>query len=297
MLYQWSALDPIEYPPQLRTAGYPATIPIPPSTIRTWRPSIYKQWPALDPTEYPPQLRTAGYVTVRPPPIINYAALSAETDLKSIRTVMRAGTGTVLAVVTESFTADGLTIYWPLQFTPDTSAIPPTMTAGGVSRSISSSGPGSASTAYGLLTLANGRVALSAGSDGVPPSGTVLTVTYAYDAPVLVQLQNASAVALAAALPNWGKLGYQTQSAGATYAEAAADVQGQLGSWAAAITRVRVTATQESNLVGLEEGQTILFTSNRLGIVGLQMAVSQETFQGAQGGTQGRTLAPLVLEA
>lgn len=228
-----------------------------------------------------------------------YGPFTVQTDATQIRNDVTVTGGTMPVVVTDTFTADGLAIYWPLSYPPDTSSdvATPTVTVGGVTKTVSSAGSGSISSQYGLQTLGNQYVALLAGTDGVPASGTVLSITYTYQAPVQPRLVNATSVAVGAALPNAGYFSAQPpQSPGATLAAAVQAAQSQLTLYSGPFTTVNVQLPQSYSGTGLEEDQQIQFVSNRLG-VNLQMALVKIGWAGGQGASAGLKTMQLSLEA
>ncbi|MER6350676.1 hypothetical protein ABT186_02170 [Streptomyces sp. NPDC001634] len=109
----------------------------------------------------------------------------------------------------DTFVGNGSQTSWPLTFTADANNLGnASLKVGGVSKTISAQSGSSASTQWVAVQNSAGAWFLQPNTDPTPGSGTVITLTYTYLAPIVTTIQDSSSVASFASLPNSGVFQY-----------------------------------------------------------------------------------------
>lgn len=110
---------------------------------------------------------------------------------------------------TDTFVGNGSQTSWPLTFTADANNLNnATLKVGGVSKTISAQTGSSASTQWVAVQNSAGAWFLQTNTDPTPGSGTVITLTYTYLAPIVTTIQDSASVASFSGLPNGGVFQY-----------------------------------------------------------------------------------------
>ena len=218
-----------------------------------------------------PSLPSAVSTPVHWSALTNYLSdVVVEKMATQLRNDVTASGGTIFLSQTDTFTADGIAFQWPLSHLPSTNApVQPSLLVAGAARTIAQGGSGAASSSFTFLQISPGYAVLATGTDGLPPAGTILTLTYQWELEALARLRDETSIAAAVALPNQGVISYVIGSGVQTGLAGALDVcRSQLTGYSQPITLVTATVGQEYRGPPPQKGEVLTFTSNRLSVTG-----------------------------
>lgn len=128
-------------------------------------------------------------------------------DASSIRNSATVRGASYDAQQSDLFVGNGSQASWPLTYTPNTSNLKPTLTVGGVTKTVGTQDGTGATTQWVIVQSASGSWFLTPNTDPVPASSTVISFTYTYQAPVLSRAQDQASITKFHSLPNGGVFG------------------------------------------------------------------------------------------
>lgn len=208
-------------------------------------------------------------------------------DARQIQNSVIVRGGSLLSVLqTENFTGDGVKKIFSLAFMPSAQqgAVAPTVTVGGVAKTVAFDNGLTPTTQYVITVGALGTVTQSAvgtaalvtGTDPTPGNGVAIVVTYVFDVPIILQMSSAASIKQynVAASKTAGK--HQAHIFDQTiksYDAARARAQAHLQNNAFHIPTVDLTIPEQYTGVGILPGQVISVRCAQLGLAATNFAV------------------------
>lgn len=223
--------------------------------------------------------------------ILNYGRLTATVNATQIVDDVIESAPLTDVVITETFAGTTPSqILFPLSYKVDQNPPPgltPKILVNGVKGLVVLGLPNTNCPEWGIVPLSSAIDALITGGAPPPGVGDTISLTYAYSPTGVIRVSDPAPEQAYKALANLGVFtGQNQQTSGTDLAAALVAAQSQLVQFSTPLMSIDAQVGEYYLGQGLDRGQQIRFTSNRLGFLGLLMLITAIQRAGSHGPQQ-----------
>ncbi len=221
--------------------------------------------------------------------LTNYSNLTLTNDATQLVDDLVATVTPQEGTMTDTFPNAGnnYTILWLLSYKVDQSApatLYPKVTVNGAAQGVAFGVPAGPCPQFGIVPLTQSIDALITGTAPPPGPTDTLVITYPFLYEGTVRVGEAAPETAYAHVANRGVFSGTAQAgSGLSRDQAFAAVEAQLRQFATPFTQIQATIGAYYRDQGVEEGQSILFSTHRLGLLGLVALIMQAGWVGTAG--------------